>query len=159
MFLQAFQLLRVDFSKYPTHVQKKPTRPGESKQDHNAEHSYSEDDLAYFKSLIMTKRSDVLAELYQLRQRLAEAMDRSGGYNPYASYFSTAVTSSTDQRKIYSMIMRQQKQLGLLDRALQRIATKRYGICKVTGKRIPKERLEALLHTEVYVMSRVNRGF
>ena len=157
--LQAFQHLRVVFSKYPTHVQNKPTRSGESKKDHNAKYLYSEDDLAHFKKLILTKRSDVLAELYQLRQRLAEAMDRSGGYNPYASYFSTARTTSTDQRKLYSMIMRQQKQLGLLDRALQRIASKRYGICKVTGKQIPRERLEALLHTEVYVMSCINGRF
>ena len=139
-------------------MQNKPTRrPGESKQDHNAESSYSEDDLAYFRKLILTKRSDVLTELYHLRQRLADAMDRSGGYTPYASYFSTARSSSSDQQKLYSMIMRQQKQLGLLDRALQRIYTKRYGICKVTGKRIPKERLEALLHTEVYVMSQIKR--
>lgn len=140
-------------------MQNKPTGPGESKQGHDAKDSYTEDDLAHFRNLILTKRSDVLTELYQLRQRLAEAMDRSGGYNPYASYFSTARATSTDQRKLYAMIMRQQKQLGLLDRALHRIATKRYGICKVTGKRIPKERLEALPHTEVYVMSRINRSF
>ena len=135
-------------------MQNKPTRPGES-NDHNARNLYSEDDLAHFKKLIQTKRSSVLTELYQLRQRLADAMDRAGGYNPYASYFSLANKTSKDQQNLYLMIMRQQKQLGLLDRALQRIATKRYGICKITGKRIPRERLEALLHTEVYVMSRM----
>ena len=138
-------------------MQNKPTRSGESNQDHTAENFYSADDLAYFEKLILTKRSDVLSELYQLRQRLADAMDRTGGYNPFASYFSTARRCSSDQQKIYAMIMRQQKQLGLLDGALKRISTKRYGICKITGKRIPRERLEALLHTEVYVMSRVNR--
>ena len=136
----------------------KPTHPGEPNNDHSAKGSYSEDDLAHFKKLILTKRSDVLSELYQLRQLLADAMERAGGYNPYKSYFCLSENPSRDQQKLYTNIMRHQKQLGLLDRALQRIATKRYGICKITGKRIPKERLESLLHTEVYVMNRVQRG-
>lgn len=138
-------------------MQNKPTRSGESKQDQTAGHRYSEHDLAYFKKLILLKRSSVLSELYQLRQNLAEAMDRTGGYNPYQSYFSFAHSSTKEQQVLYVEIMRQQKQLGLLDRALQRIASKHYGMCKITGRRIPKERLEALPHTEVYVASSVSR--
>lgn len=136
-------------------MQNNPTHPGESNKDHNAIRQYSEDELAYFKQLILSKRSDVLTDLYRLRQRLADSMNKAGGFDPYRSYFSIANTSSKEQQKLYLSITRQQKQLGLLDRALQRIASKRYGICKVTGKRIPKERLEAFLHTEVYVMSRM----
>lgn len=137
-------------------MQNNPTHPGESNQNHNAVRRYSEDELAYFKQLVLTKRSDVLTDLYKLRQKLADAMDKTGGFDPYRSYFSLANASSNEQQKLYLMITRQQKQLGLLDRALKRIASKRYGICKVTGKRIPKERLEAFLHTEVYVMSQMH---
>ena len=134
-------------------MQNNPTHSGEPNHDRNAVHAYSEVELAHFKELILVKRSNVLAELYQLRKRLADEMDKTGGFDPYKSYFSAATIASTQQQELYLLIMRQQKQLDLLDKALHRIANKRYGICKITGKRIPKERLEAFLHTEVYVMS------
>ena len=49
------------------------------------------------------------------------------------------------------MIARQQKYIGYLDRALERIDNKTYGICRVTGEPIAKERLEAVPHTEISI--------
>ena len=46
---------------------------------------------------------------------------------------------------------RKQKYVGYLDRALERIESKTYGICKVTGKSISKERLESVPHTEISI--------
>ena len=42
---------------------------------------------------------------------------------------------------------RQRKFIEQLESALVRIENKSYGICRVTGKLIPKERLKAVPHT------------
>ena len=58
---------------------------------------------------------------------------------------------------LYLMISRQQKYIGYLDRALKRIDLKTYGICKITGKPIPKERLDAVPHTETTVEAKIEQ--
>ena len=49
------------------------------------------------------------------------------------------------------MIDRQERLITYLDRALERIEQKTYGICRVTGRPIDRERLEAIPHTELSV--------
>jgi DnaK suppressor protein len=53
------------------------------------------------------------------------------------------------------MIAREQKYVGYLDRALERIQNKTYGVCKVTGNTISKERLEAVPHTEISIEAKL----
>jgi len=62
-----------------------------------------------------------------------------------------AGTDAMEREKLYLMIARQQKFMGYLERALERIANKTYGLCKVTGQPIPKGRLEAVPHTEISI--------
>ena len=45
------------------------------------------------------------------------------------------------------MAARQKKYVENLENALMRVENKTYGICKVTGKLISKERLRAVPHT------------
>ena len=49
------------------------------------------------------------------------------------------------------MLARQKKYIGYLDRALERIDNRTYGVCKVTGNPISRERLEAVPHTEISI--------
>jgi len=55
------------------------------------------------------------------------------------------------------MIARQQKYVGYLDRALERVDGKTYGVCKVTGDTISKERLEAVPHTEISIAAKLQQ--
>ena len=55
----------------------------------------------------------------------------------------------------HELIAREQKYIGYLDRALERIANRTYGICKVTGNAIAKERLEAVPHTEISIEAKL----
>ena len=48
------------------------------------------------------------------------------------------------KEELTTMAARQQKFIQSLQAALQRIENKTYGVCRVTGKLIPKERLRAL---------------
>lgn len=55
------------------------------------------------------------------------------------------------------MVARQQKYVGYLDRALERIENRTYGVCKVTGNPISKERLEAVPHTEISIKAKLKQ--
>ena len=143
-------------------VQNKPTRTTVDAflgvNEGSGQHSYSETELAYFKELILSQRASRLVDLERMRSQLTDAIENAGEAGAYHSHLADNGTSATDQERLYLMIARQQKQINMLDRALERIANKSYGICKVTGKRIAKERLEALPHTEVCISTKKRRS-
>jgi RNA polymerase-binding transcription factor DksA len=60
-----------------------------------------------------------------------------------------SVTKSKEE--IISLAARQQKFIQGLEAALIRIQNKTYGICRVTGKLIPKERLRAVPHATLSI--------
>ena len=66
---------------------------------------------------------------------------------------------STTQSKeeIISMAARQQKFIQGLKAALVRIENKTYGIDRITGELIPKERLRAVPHATLSVQSKMNQ--
>ena len=68
-----------------------------------------------------------------------------------------AGTDAMEREKLYLMLARLRKFVGYLDRALERIENKTYGICKVTGKPIAKERLEAVPHTEISIEAKLSQ--
>ena len=55
------------------------------------------------------------------------------------------------------MAARQQKFIQGLEAALVRIQNKTYGIDRITGKLIPKERLRAVPHATLSVESKMSR--
>jgi RNA polymerase-binding transcription factor DksA len=55
------------------------------------------------------------------------------------------------------MAQRQQKFIQGLEAALVRIANKTYGIDRITGELIPKERLRAVPHATLSVESKMQR--
>ena len=52
---------------------------------------------------------------------------------------------------------RQYKYIQNLENALIRIENKTYGVCRVTGKLIPKERLRAVPHATLSVEAKMNQ--
>jgi DnaK suppressor protein len=117
---------------------------------------YSDQDLEYFKALILEKKAEAEQEIEMLKGQISQdnrgELDNDSGYS-YHIADSAAV--ATGRENIYIMIDRQQKLISYLDRALARIEKKTYGICRVTGKKIPKERLEAIPHTELSVEGKI----
>ena len=55
------------------------------------------------------------------------------------------------------MALRQQKFITALQAALVRIENKTYGICRVTGKLIPKERLRAVPHATLSIEAKLTQ--
>ena len=114
--------------------------------------TFSDQDLEYFRSLVLEKQREAQDEIEKLKGEVAR--DNTGELDNDSSYsfhIADSASVSTGRENTYLMIDRQQKLIAYLDRALQRIDDKTYGICRVTGKAIPKERLEAIPHTDLSV--------
>lgn len=108
---------------------------------------YSDDELLEFKQLIQQKLDDARSELNNLQSFLNSA--NAHGTDDTASTFKILEDGSETLAKEEAgqLAARQNKFIEQLENALIRIENKTYGICRVTGKLIPKERLRAVPHT------------
>jgi len=111
---------------------------------------FSDEELEEFRELILRKRTEALEEVENLRTQLEDSREHEGD-SAYSFHMADAGTDAMEREKLYLMVSRQQKFVGYLDRALERIENKTYGLCKATGKPIQKERLMAVPHTELSI--------
>lgn len=107
---------------------------------------YSDKDLAVFRTNIEKARDEALDELRMLRERLedltnSEAADESA---IYSMHMAEQGSEAIEKEKTYAQIQRIQDYLRKLDEALQRIEEKTYGLCRMCGILIAKERLLAV---------------
>ena len=135
-----------------------PASNGMLNTDKSAEESLrtylSDEELEHFRQLILMKRTQALEEIEDMNDRLQNAQEQTEGYT---YHMADSGTDAMEREMLYLMISRQQKYIGYLDRALKRIDLKTYGVCKLTGKPIPKQRLEAVPHTETTVEAKLER--
>ena len=118
---------------------------------------FSEKELAYFKELILKRRTAAIEDIERLRGQLQDAREQAENDTAYSFHMADAGTDAMEREKLYLMIARQQKYVGYLDRALERIENGTYGVCKITGKPIAKERLEAVPHTEISIEAKLRQ--
>ena len=118
---------------------------------------YSDEELEYFRSIILKKRKEAVRELETLQSTLEENMDNSSDESAYSFHMADAGTDAQEREKTYMLFNRTRKFINYLDNALQRIDNKTYGICKVTGKKISKGRLEAVPHTQLSIEAKNKR--
>ncbi|PEN13457.1 molecular chaperone DnaK [Longibacter salinarum] len=115
---------------------------------------FSDEELQHFRELIMKRRRAAREDIERMRGQIEEAREQASDNTAYSFHMADAGTDAMEREKLYLMIARQQKYIGYLDRALERIDDKTYGICKVTGEPIAKERLEAVPHTEISIAAK-----
>ncbi len=112
---------------------------------------YSDADLQEFKKIIQEKIAKAERDLLVLNESFIN--DQNNGTDDTSPTFKAfeegAETLSKEQNAI--LAGRQEKFLRDLKNALIRIENKTYGICRVTGKLIPKERLFAVPHATLSI--------
>ena len=118
---------------------------------------FNDKELDHFKQLILERRSSAIEDIDRMRSQLEDAREQAENDTAYSFHMADAGTDAMEREKLYLMIARQQKYVGYLDRALERIENKSYGVCKVTGKPISKERLEAVPHTEISIEAKLKQ--
>lgn len=115
---------------------------------------FTDEELDFFKGIILEKRRSAVEDIERMQLQLKDSREQSENDSAYSFHMADAGTDAMEREKLYLMVARQQKFIGYLDRALDRIQKKSYGICKVTGNPIAKERLEAVPHTEISIAAK-----
>ncbi|MCU4177479.1 TraR/DksA family transcriptional regulator [Carboxylicivirga sp. N1Y90] len=107
---------------------------------------YSDEELQEFKKIILSKLDKAKKDYELLRHTIThsdgnDTQDTSPTFKVLEE--GAAVLSKEEAGKL---AQRQQKFIQHLQAALVRIENKTYGVCRVTGKLIPAERLRAVPH-------------
>ncbi|WP_234567596.1 TraR/DksA family transcriptional regulator [Rhodohalobacter sp. 614A] len=128
----------------------------ESKNDERVS-PYNDEELEYFREIIIKKRDEAEQELTTLQNLLRESMENASDESAYSFHMADAGTDAQEREKTYMLFNRTKKFIRYLDEALKRIENKTYGVCKVTGKKIAKGRLEAVPHTQLSIEAKLKR--
>lgn len=119
---------------------------------------YNDQELQEFRELIEGKLSEARIDLEGLRGSLSHKDDH-GTEDTSPSFKMMEDGSETLSREEMSnLAIRQEKFITHLENALTRIANKTYGICRETGKLIPKERLKAVPHATLSIEAKNAQG-
>lgn len=112
---------------------------------------YSDADLTEFKELILKKIDKAQADLELIKS--AYMNDLNNGTDDTSPTFKAFEEGSETMSKEANsqLAIRQEKFIRDLKNALIRIENKTYGICKVTGKLINKERLKLVPHATMSI--------
>lgn len=112
---------------------------------------YSDEELAEFKAIIIEKLEKAKADYEVLRATitLSSSNDTEDTSPTFKVLEEGAATLSKEESG--RLAQRQLKFIQHLEAALRRIENKSYGICRATGKLIPKERLRIVPHATLCV--------
>ena len=112
---------------------------------------FSDADLAEFKALINAKLEKAKGDLELIKS--AYMNDLNNGTDDTSPTFKAFEEGSETMSKEANsqLAIRQEKFIRDLKNALIRIENKTYGICKVTGKLISKERLKIVPHATMSI--------
>ena len=113
---------------------------------------YSDEELAEFKEIILEKLAKARSEYEGLRRVVMH--NGTNDIEDTTPSFKTVEDDGTMQltkEEASQMAQRQYKFIQNLEAALIRIENKTYGICRETGKLIPKERLRLVPHATLTV--------
>jgi DnaK suppressor protein len=112
---------------------------------------YSDNDLAEFKKLILDKieKAQKQLQLYEDAYKNGSSNDTEDTAPTFKSFDDGSNTLSKEANS--QLAIRQGKFIRDLKNALIRIENKTYGICRVTGKLIRKERLILVPHATLSI--------
>lgn len=118
---------------------------------------YTDEELEEFRAIILEK----LAAAEALYDELTETIKNSYGNgtgDTSPTFKALEEAADVNEREANSRLAERQRQfISHLRGALTRIDNKTYGICRQTGKLIPKERLRAVPHATLCVEAKNNR--
>ena len=113
--------------------------------------TYTKDELAEFRQLILNKIESAQDDLDVLRAATANDSDNgTEDTSPTFKQFEEGSSTLSKEENI-KLAERQAKFIRSLNNALIRIENKTYGICRITGKLIAKERLKLVPHATLSI--------
>lgn len=126
-----------------------PNRKGQGREEKYVR--YSDEDLREFRELILNKLNEAKADYELLKDAITLKDDH--GTDDTSPTFKTLedATDVLSKEEAAQLALRQAKFIQHLQNALVRIENKTYGICRLTGKLISKERLRSVPHATLSI--------
>ncbi|HIS22218.1 MAG TPA: TraR/DksA family transcriptional regulator [Candidatus Cryptobacteroides intestinipullorum] len=123
----------------------------EKKVDGTEKVRYSDEELQEFKAIILDMLEKAKKEYKTLRDVVTH--DSSNDIEDTSPTFKVMEegASTLSKEEAGQLAQRQYKFIQNLEAALVRIENKTYGVCRMTGKLIPKERLRLVPHATLTV--------
>ncbi len=115
---------------------------------------YSDEELEEFRAIVNEKLALAYRDYNQMMKQLMNA--DGNDVDDTSPTYKVLEEGSTTQSKeeLVQLASRQQKFIQGLEAAIIRIENKTYGIDRITGELIPKERLRAVPHATLSVASK-----
>lgn len=115
---------------------------------------YSDEELQEFREIIIEKLKSAREIYNDAMCRLMNADSNSDEDTAPTYKILEEGTQALERENLVQMAQRQQKFIQGLEAALVRIENKTYGIDRITGELIPKERLRIVPHATLSVASK-----
>lgn len=112
---------------------------------------YSDDELAEFRELIQEKLKEAHIDYTLLVGSLSHNDDHGTDDTGRTFNMMEDGSETLSREEVAQLAARQEKFIQSLQAALIRIENKTYGICRVTGKLIQKERLRLVPHATMSI--------
>ena len=120
----------------------------------NEKKYYSRQELQEFKEIINQKLEESRTE----HKRLADSLREFSGNSADSFNFTEYGNESREKEQVEILMARQAKFIDKLEKALIRIENGSYGICRITGELIPKERLRIVPHATTTVAAKMKNS-
>jgi DnaK suppressor protein len=146
------QNVKIALSRPVAHIAKKSNLPEDNRS------RYSDAELKEFKTLIHKKLEEATRDYELLKNTLSHKDDH--GTDDTSPTFKLLEDGSDvlSKEETAHLAARQEKYIQNLKNALIRIENKTYGICRVTGKLIPKERLRSVPHATLSIDAKLGQN-
>ncbi|NLI24189.1 MAG: TraR/DksA family transcriptional regulator [Bacteroidales bacterium] len=118
---------------------------------------YSDEELAEFKKIILEKLEKAKADYELLKSAITQTESNDTVDTSPTFKVLEEGASTLSKEEAGKLAQRQLKFIQHLQAALVRIENKTYGICRETGKLIPKERLLAVPHATLSIEAKQNQ--
>ena len=117
---------------------------------------YSDEELAEFKELILERLARAHKDLEMLNDNVSGGDNNADDTSPTFKILEEG-SNVLSKEENSQLAARQYKYIQNLENALIRIENKTYGVCRETGKLIPKERLMLVPHATLSVEAKNKR--
>jgi RNA polymerase-binding protein DksA len=115
---------------------------------------YSDAELEEFRQVIQEKLDKARQDYEHYLEAVKNPNDHGvEEHNPSNKMFEET-NAASDKEYMSQLAERQRKFIQNLEDALVRIENKTYGVCRVTGELIAKERLKAVPHTTISIKAK-----
>ncbi|NLA15123.1 MAG: TraR/DksA family transcriptional regulator [Bacteroidales bacterium] len=118
---------------------------------------YTDEELQEFKALINEKLAQARSDYEDLRAIVTHSQSNDTEDTSPTFKVMEEGASALSKEESGQLALRQHKFIQSLEMALVRIENKTYGICRETGKLIPKERLRLVPHATLSVEAKNKR--